>query len=245
MTPDGLASMHATVKAGIVTGAGSGIGAAVARRLGAAGWRLTLINIDEPALDRTASEIRTAPGHVITRSLDIADFAALESACAASVAQHGSLDLVVACAGTSTSGPFLETDPSTWEGIISTNLLGTAYTVRASLPLMHGGDIVVVASVSGREAYPGEAIYIASKWGVVGMTYAMRRELRGRTRVTLIEPGLVDTPLAHRNALAQQWLEQTRPLDANDVADSVIFALGRPAHAAVNELVLRPLDQLV
>ena len=106
------------------------------------------------------------------------------------------------------------------------------------------GHIVLLASVSGRTSYVGEPIYAASKWGVVGLGHALRKETVGTgVRVTLIEPGMVDTPLTRANAFAREWLKSFSPLKDEDIARAIAFVLAQPAYMAINELTLRPIAQ--
>lgn len=98
-----------------------------------------------------------------------------------------------------------------------------------------------MASVAGRESHPGEPIYMASKWAVVGLGRSLRRELLPHgIRVTLVEPGLTDTPLVHASPGAEAWLHAVEPLQPDDVAGAVIYALGQPSRVAVNEILIRP-----
>jgi NADP-dependent 3-hydroxy acid dehydrogenase YdfG len=131
--------------------------------------------------------------------------------------------------------------------VVETNLLGTVYAVRAVLPSMRergSGHIFVTSSVSGREAYPGEAVYIASKWGQVGYAHSLRQEVAmSGIRVTVVEPGIVDTPLTRGNPVVRPLLEAAEPLDPEDVARAVVYAYRQPPHVVVSELTVRPLRQ--
>jgi NADP-dependent 3-hydroxy acid dehydrogenase YdfG len=108
------------------------------------------------------------------------------------------------------------------------------------------GHILIMSSVSGRESYVGEPIYIATKWGQVGFAHALRLELlKPGIRVTIVEPGLVDTPLTRDNPKVRPLLEEIEPLAAEDVAQAVLFAFQQPQHVAVSEIVVRPQQQLL
>jgi len=236
-------------RAGIVTGGGQGIGAATVRLLARAGARLVVGDLSAPAAAAVAAGAVAAGGVAVAVAADVrreADCAALAAACRR---HFGRIDFVVANAGVGDAGTVAGGDPARWRAVIETNVLGTALTVRAALPEMQAqgrGDVVLVASVSGRESYAGEPIYIASKWAVVGFGRALRKEaLAHGVRVTLIEPGLVDTPLARSTPLGQQWLESLTALSADDVARAIAFALAQPPHVALNEIVVRPLAQEV
>jgi NADP-dependent 3-hydroxy acid dehydrogenase YdfG len=236
-------------KAGIVTGAGSGIGAAIARELASLGARLVLADLSEERLAATAAVIAASGGEAAPVVADVRNFHDTERMRDRCREGYGRIDFTVANAGTGDTSTLHEGDPERWRVVIETNVLGVAHTVRAVLPTMReqgDGHLVLMASVSGRETYVGEPIYIASKWAVVGLGYALRRETVGTgVRVTLIEPGLVDTPLARSNPFAQNWLETIDPLRDEDVARAVAFVLSQPKHMAINELVLRPVVQEV
>ena len=138
-------------------------------------------------------------------------------------------------------------DPARWRAVLETNLLGTIHAVRAVLPHMlsrREGHIFVTASVSGREAYAGEPVYIASKWGQVGFAHSLRLEVMDAgIRVTLVEPGIVDTPLTRDNPVVRPLLEAVEPLAPEDVARAIVFAYRQPDHVVLSELTIRPVRQ--
>lgn|SRR6266566_3223347 len=135
-------------------------------------------------------------------------------------------------------------DPGRWRAVVETNVLGVAHSLRAVAPEMAragSGDIVVIASASGRDSYVGEPLYIASKWGVVGMGHAVRKELAASNiRVTLIEPGLVDTPLTRGSPVVRPLVEAGGALLPEDIAEAVTWLISRPRRVSVTELVIRP-----
>jgi NADP-dependent 3-hydroxy acid dehydrogenase YdfG len=157
------------------------------------------------------------------------------------------IDFLVASAGIANQDMAVSGDLEKWRDVVETNLLGVAYSVRHVLPQMYSqgsGHIFLIASQSGRHAYTGEAIYIASKWGVVGFGHAVRMEAQSHgVKVTLIEPGLVDTPLTRLNPKVKPLLDAFDPLQPHDVANAVVFAFTQPPHVTVNELAVRPLRQ--
>jgi hypothetical protein len=236
-------------QAGIITGGGSGIGAAIARELSALGASLTIADIALSAAQTVADEVRATGGSAIALAADVRDFGQMAQLRDEALRAFGRIDFLIANAGLSDTSTLADGDPERWRKVIETNVLGVAYAARAVLPTMQAqqrGHIVITASVSGREIYAGEPIYIASKWGVVGLGYALRMEARAYgVRVTLIEPGLVDTPMARANPFAQDWLNNMSPLQPADVARAVAYALQQPPHMAINEIVLRPLSQEV
>jgi NADP-dependent 3-hydroxy acid dehydrogenase YdfG len=233
--------------AGIVTGAASGIGAAVTRALTGAGARVVAAEVNQARLAEFAAVVAEEGGEVEPVVADVRKLADLERARDACLQRFGRIDFAVANAGLVDSGTLAEGDPERWRAVIETNLLGVAYTVRAVLPAMlqqRDGHIVLLASVSGRVSYVGEPIYAASKWGVVGLGHALRKETVGTgVRVTLIEPGMVDTPLTRANSFAREWLETSHPLQDADIARAILFVLAQPKTMAINELTLRPITQ--
>ncbi|MEZ5102540.1 MAG: SDR family NAD(P)-dependent oxidoreductase [Thermoleophilia bacterium] len=155
----------------------------------------------------------------------------------AALAAFGRLDVVFANAGFGARRGFLEESPEHWRSMILTNVLGCALTIRATLPALREsrGHVLLTGSVAGRVAVPG-SVYSATKWAVTGMGESLRREVAGSgVRVTLIEPGAVDTPFfSSRPSVA---------LQADDVARAVLYAVGQPAHVDVSEILIRPLGQ--
>ena len=175
----------------LVTGASAGIGAAVARALHGAGASVGL-------LSRRGGDLGLERGLGV--ACDVRDRAAVERATAAVVDRFGALHIAVANAGVGAYGPFLELDPDQLEAMIDVNLKGTLYTAAAALPHLirsGAGDFVALTSVAGVRAFPGEAVYNASKFGQVGFTRALDHELREHgVRATSIAPGGVHTEFA-------------------------------------------------
>ena len=234
---------------GIVTGAGRGIGAAIARELSGLGARLVLADLVTDGLAEVVKERLANGGEAVPVVADVRQYADTERLRDTCLERFGRIDFAVANAGVSDACTLADGDPERWRAVVETNVIGVAHTVRAVLPTMRDqgdGHLVLIASVSGREAYAGEPIYIASKWAVVGLGYALRKETVGTgVRATLIEPGLVDTPLARSHPFASAWMETIDPLRDEDVARAVAFVLTQPKHMAINELVLRPIGQEV
>ena len=215
------------------------------------GWARgrSLADLSEQRSRAVAERIGAEGGVALPAAADVRQYGDMERVRDACLERFGRIDFAVANAGIGDSTSLSEGDPERWRVVLETNVLGVAHTVRAVLPTMRGqggGHLVLIASVSGREPYAGEPIYAASKWAVVGLGHALRKETVGSgIRVTLIEPGIVDTPLARGNIFAQTWLETITPLRDEDVANAVAFALLQPKHMAINELVLRSTGQEV
>jgi NADP-dependent 3-hydroxy acid dehydrogenase YdfG len=222
----------------IVTGGLSGIGAAVSRAFGEVGARLVVV-------DRAAGS-PPVEGAVVEVA-DVRDPSALASIAARTVERWGRIDVLVANAGIADQSSMASGDPERWRAVVETNLLGTMFAIRAVLPWMveqSGGHVFMTSSVSGRESYAGEAVYIASKWGQVGLAHALRQEVMDDgIRVTVVEPGIVDTPLTRDNPVVKPLLEATEPLQPENVAAAVLYAWQQPPHVVVSEVTVRPLRQ--
>ena len=179
-----MAAPELTGRVALVTGASRGIGAAVARRLAGAGVALGLGS-------RSGDDLGIEGA--VARATDVRDPAAVDALVAATLERHGRLDIVVANAGVGAYGPFLELDPEQLDLMIDVNLKGVMHTARAALPHLiagGGGDFVSLASVAGVRAFPGEAVYNASKFGQVGLHQgARRRAARARRALHLDLPG--------------------------------------------------------
>lgn len=184
---------------------------------------------------------------IITRACDVRRYEDLVALHDAALAEYGRLDYVVANAGVTEWGLMSDGDPERWRAVIETNVLGTAFAIRATLPTLlraGAGHIVITASISGRVAYVGEPLYVASKWALVGLGRTLRKEVAGSgIRVTLIEPGIVDTPLVSGTEEGRRELAEQRALSPEDVAAGVAFALARPDHVDIDELVITPTEQ--
>ena len=224
-------------KVALVTGASRGIGAAVARKLDAAGVRLGLASRsgDDLGLDAVAM------------ATDVRDLAQLEAIAAATAERFGRLDILVANAGVGAYGPFLDLDRDWLDEMLDVNLKGTIYAVRAALPyLLESGeaDVVSLASEAGRRGLPYEAVYCASKFGQVGFSRALDHELRERgVRCTNVCPGGVATDFALEPGRGRTTDATEGMMADDDVADAVLFVLTRPRGHRILELAMRPVTE--
>src|SRR4051812_19003794 len=181
----------------LITGASTGIGAATARQAAAAGWKVVLSARSEDKLQELAREIGAETA--LAQRCDVTEFADQERLVQAALERFGRIDAVFANAGFGAKRGFLEKDPEFWRSMVLTNVLGVAFTIRATLPHLRergSGHYVLTSSVAGRRALPG-SLYSATKWAVTGMGESLRQELREagtNVRVTIVEPGMVDTP---------------------------------------------------
>jgi NADP-dependent 3-hydroxy acid dehydrogenase YdfG len=225
-------------KVALVTGASGGIGAAVARTLHEAGASVGLLSRrgDDLGLERA-----------LGLGCDVRDRAEVANAADAVVERFGRLDIAVANAGVGAYGPFLELDPERLEAMIDVNLKGTLYTAAATLPHLIAagqGDFVSLASVAGLRAFPGEAVYNASKFGQLGFTRALDHELREHgVRATCICPGGVKTDFAIGAGREAGDPELEGLLTADDVADVLLFTVTRPRRVRILTTSFRPMTE--
>jgi NADP-dependent 3-hydroxy acid dehydrogenase YdfG len=236
-------------RAGIVTGGAGAIGQATAHLLAQAGAQVIVADYTWESAHAAADDLHARyPDRIRCRSADIRQIDDMLDLVQACRDDFGRVDFMIANAGVGDASLLVDGDTERWRTVVETNVLGLAYTVRAVLPIMRDqghGHIVVVASLSGRVSYVGEAVYAASKWAAVGLGGMLRKEACGYgIRTSIIEPGLVDTPLSRGSALGRQDLEKGQPLVAADVAESIMFALTRPPHVNVTEIVIQPTDEM-
>jgi len=220
-----------------ITGASRGVGAAVGRVFHEAGAQVALASRsgDDLGLD-----------DALGIECDVRSPDSVEAAVAATVERFGKLDVVVANAGVGAYGPFLEMDPEDVEAMIDINLKGTVYTARFGLPhlIEAKGDFISLASVAGLRAFPGEAVYNASKFGQVGFTRALDYEMRERgVRLTNIAPGGIATDFAMGSGRTPDMPELEGMMSAEEVADVVLFAVTRPRGMRMLTVSFRPMDE--
>ena len=234
---------------GIITGGLKGIGAATAMEFARTGGRMILTDLSLAGADDLVVRVREAGGEATCIAADVRDPRSHEPAVREAVQRWGRIDFLVANAGIADQSQVATGDPDRWRAVVETNLLGVIYVTHVVLPTMieqGSGHVMITCSVSGREAYVGEPVYIASKWGQVGFAHSLRLELiESGVRVTLIEPGLVNTPLTYNNPRTRPLLEEIEPLTAEDVARAVVFAYQQPARVSISEIVVRPQQQLL
>jgi NAD(P)-dependent dehydrogenase (short-subunit alcohol dehydrogenase family) len=228
----------------IVTGASSGVGRAVALRLAKAGWRVAGVGRRERELEETAS--LAAAGQIRPEVCDVADAAAVQRLRARIESDWGAVDAVVAAAGINVHRrSWLDVSTDDARRIIEVNLLGVFYVVQAFLPLMRGrsgATVVTVVSDAGLIANAkAGAGYVASKFGLTGLTESLNVELRGEgIRATAIFPGDIDTPLLDKRAAPPTPAPRALMLQSDDVADCVMLAIELPDRAVLEKLVIRP-----
>ncbi|MCW2922032.1 MAG: short-chain dehydrogenase/reductase [Thermoleophilia bacterium] len=223
----------------LVTGASSGIGAAIAEAFVGAGMRVVL---GARRLDRLEALAAKLGGDDVARAvqLDVTDWASCQHAVSVAVDAFGQLDAVVVNAGFGAPRGWLESDPDHWRDMILTNVYGAAITIRAALPALQQskGDVLVMSSVAGRRVLPG-SLYSATKHAVTAMAEAVRLEVAEQgVRVTSIEPGMVDTPFFDDGV--PEW-----SLRDQDIADAALFAVTRDPRVTLSTVTVRPSGQVV
>jgi NADP-dependent 3-hydroxy acid dehydrogenase YdfG len=242
----------------LITGSSSGIGAATARRLAAEGAAVSLLARRRDRLEELAATISAAGGTVLVLEADVTSQQQAATAVERTVAELGRLDTVVSNAGVMLLGPALDAPVTEWDQMVAVNVQGMLYVVHAALPHLvraaadsprRVADLVAISSTAGRVARPGSSVYNLTKFGVNAFAEALRQEMIGhRVRVSVIEPGTVDTELAsHLRAgirqAAQDQIGSIEPMRPEDIADAVAYIVTRDRRVAVNEMLVRAAQQ--
>jgi len=224
----------------VVTGAGRGIGAAIAKQLAHMGVTVVLSGRTEKTLRETASAIQADGGKAETIECDVSDLGAVEELAASVQEKFRRIDILVNNAGVgSFSSPLHELTPEAWEKVLNTNLRGVFYCIRGFAPLMiraKSGHIINISSLAGKNALPNGAAYAASKWGLNGLTYSVAEELRAHNiRVSVVCPGSVDTELSPHTGK-----NPSRMLKPEDVAHVVRMLVTQAPQSFSSEVLIRP-----
>jgi NADP-dependent 3-hydroxy acid dehydrogenase YdfG len=220
----------------LITGASTGIGAATARHAAREGYRLVLAARSREPLEELAAELG-GPERALAITCDVTEWEDQRRMVAAALDTFGRLDVAFANAGFGGARGFLKDTPEHWRAMILTNVYGAALTLRATIPALteSRGHILLTSSVAGRRVLPG-SLYSCTKHAVTAMGEAARQDLHGTgIRVTLIEPGMTDTPFFENRP--------SDPLEAEDIARGVMYAVAQPPHVNVNEVLIRPTAQ--
>ena len=235
---------EATAPVALITGGSSGIGAATARKLLAEGHRVAVTGRSGERLERFAEETDAKPGTLRTLPGDAGDHASVEAAVQAALDAYGRIDTGVANAGYATHDSLADGDPAGWRDMVLTNVLGPALLIHYALPALKEtrGRIVLIGSVAGVVYTPGN-IYGATKWAVTGLAENTRRMVTADGGgVTLVAPGRVETGCWDAAGGAPQGGIN---LTADQIADSVVWAVRQPAGVDINSVVVRPVGQAV
>ena len=224
----------------LVTGAGRGIGAAIARRLAALEVAVVLCGRTRSHLESTAAAISKEGGRCEVAECDVTDLKAVEQLASRVRDGHGRVDILVNNAGIGGfGGPLYQLPPDQWDRILNTNLRGVFFAIRAFAPIMieaKRGHIINISSLAGKNALPNGAAYAASKWGLNGLTYSVAEELRTHNiRVSVICPGSVDTSLS-----PHAGKDKSKMLQPDDVAHAVEMLVTQAPQSFISEVLLRP-----
>ena len=240
-------------KVAIVTGGSSGIGEATAISLAAEGAKVVIAARRGERLEAVAKHITDNGGQALSIVADITDEAQAKNLVQTANAEFGRVDILVNNAGISFPGRIENADPSNWRKMIDINVLALMYATHTVLPIFKAqksGHIVNISSVAGRIARAGMAAYNVTKWGVNAFSEALRQEVyQDNIRVTIIEPGLVETEIDQHitDVVAKQEIAARRkaitPLQSEDIAAAIVYAVTQPQHVNVNEILIRPTQQ--
>jgi 3-oxoacyl-[acyl-carrier protein] reductase len=229
-----------TGQVAVITGAGRGIGAAIAAKLASLGATTVLCGRTREPLQSTADAISKAGGQAQPLPCDVIDLHSVEAAAAHVDQTLGRIDILVNNAGVGGfGGPLHQLPPEAWDQVLNTNLRGVYYGIRAFAPIMiraRAGHIINISSLAGKNALPNGAAYAASKWGLNGLSYSVAEELRTHNiRVSVVCPGSVDTDLS-----PHAGKDKTKMLHPEDVAHAVAMLVTQAPQSFVSEILLRP-----
>jgi clavulanate-9-aldehyde reducatase len=238
----------------LITGASSGIGEATGLAMAREGAAVALGARRKDRLDDLVGRIEAEGGVASAIEADVADEDQARSLVGEAHSELGGLDCLVNNAGVMLLGLVQGAETDQWRRMIEVNLLGLLYCTHAALPLIRdggGGDIVNVSSVAGRTAALGSAVYNMTKWGVTGFSEGLRQEaLHLGIRVSCVEPGIVDTELQGHNKdpMVIEQIDKMREatgkvLDAEDIANAIVYTVSQPEHVSINEVLVRPTRQ--
>ena len=248
--------LHGTVA--LVTGASSGIGRATASRLAELGASVGLVARRVDRLHELAAGLESGPGKALPIEADVTQRSQSEAAVQQVVDELGRLDILINNAGVMLLGPILDAPVEEWDRMVQVNLLGLLYCANAALPHLLAAaeqpprqvaDLVNISSVAGRQVRLGSGVYNATKHAVGAFSESLRQEVtRRHVRVSLVEPGAVDTELPTHNraeiqaGMAQRFGDMQR-LEDTDIADAIAYIVTRSRHVAINEVLIRPTEQ--
>jgi NADP-dependent 3-hydroxy acid dehydrogenase YdfG len=244
--------------AALVTGASSGIGAATALALAARGANVAIVARRRDRLDALAEELRKLEVTPLVVEADITDPAQASDAVARTVAAFGRLDTLVNNAGVMLLGPIVGAPVEEWDRMLSLNVAALMHCTHAALPHLLSAakseprrvaDVVNISSVAGRLVRNGSGAYNATKWAVNAFSESLRQEVtKSHVRISLVEPGAVETELISQNRPEVQGFINARlgdmeKLQSQDIADAIAYIVTRARHVAINEVLVRPTEQ--
>jgi len=242
----------------LVTGASSGIGESTARALAAAGATVALAARRADRLEKLAADILSGGGRALVCETDVTDPKQATAAVEDTVKKFGRLDTVINNAGVMLLGPIEGAPLEEWERMVHLNILGLMYIAHAALPHLlkaasqdprHVADLVNISSTAGRAARSGSGVYNLTKFGVGAFSESLRQEVTARhVRVSLVEPGAVDTELTShlRSGIKEKMRERLASMErlkSEDISDAILYIVTRSRRVAVNEMLVRPTEQ--
>jgi NADP-dependent 3-hydroxy acid dehydrogenase YdfG len=240
-------------KVAIVTGASSGIGYAAALALSKAGAKVAAGARRLDRLELLQNEISKNGGEVLIQKLDVTIKSECNAFSDAVLKKWGSIDILVNNAGLQPLSFFKNLKVEEWDKMIDVNIRGVLYYTAAVITTMmnkNSGHIINISSIAGRIVYPAGSVYCATKHAVTAFSEGLRQEFsqRSNIRVTCIEPGVVTTELINTitDKALEKYVEKTRQMEAlqaEDIANAIIFAVQAPHHVNVNEILIRPMTQ--
>jgi NADP-dependent 3-hydroxy acid dehydrogenase YdfG len=240
-------------KVAIVTGASSGIGYATALALSRAGAKVAAGARRIDRLESLQSEITKNGGEIFIQKLDVTIKSECDAFADAVIKKWGTIDILVNNAGLQPLSFFKNLKVDEWDKMIDVNIRGVLYCTAAVITHMmnkKSGHIVNISSIAGRIVYPAGSVYCATKHAVTAFSEGLRQEFsqRSNIRITCIEPGLVATELTNTitDEALEKYVERTKQMEAlqaEDIADAIVFAVQAPSHVNVNEMLIRPTTQ--
>ena len=241
-------------KVALVTGASSGIGEATALALAQEGARVALVARRKDRLEQVAQRISQAGGESLQIETDITDYAQAQRMIRMTEERWNRLDILINNAGVMLLGRIPGANIEDWQRMVNINLLGLLYATHEALPIMQrqgSGHIVNVSSIAGRVARAGSGVYNATKFAVGAFSEALRQEVTkaNHIRVTIIEPGMVATELREHitdeqaRKSSEEMASAMTQLESQDIADAILYAVTRPDHVSINEVLIRPTEQ--
>jgi NADP-dependent 3-hydroxy acid dehydrogenase YdfG len=240
-------------KVAVITGASAGIGAATAIALAAEGAYVAIAARRADRLNEVAQKIEASGGKVLQVITDVTDEAQVQNLIAKTKETFGRIDILVNNAGIAIVGQIANANTNDWRKMIDVNIFGVLYATHAVLPTLleqKSGHIVNVSSVAGRTVRAGIGLYNLTKWGVNAFSEALRLEVTPQNiRVTVVEPGMVNTeidqhisdPVAYEKS--QTLRKSITPLESEDIANAIVYAVTQPERVDVNEIMIRPTTQ--
>lgn len=242
-------------KVGIVTGASSGIGHATALAMAQQGVRVVAAARRQQRLDQLVEQIQTDGSDALAVPCDVTDWSQVEALIQTALRKYGTIDILVANAGVGIVGPLVHGNPADWKLALETNILSVLYSIKAAVPPMlekGSGDVVILSSIAGRWAGSPFGVYAATKHAMTAIGKTLRQEVgKQGVRVALVEPGGVSTEFI-QSSIYNLAPGQTSPFDGvpftrlepADIARAVVYIVQQPANVSVNEITIKPTQQV-